>query len=362
MNQFARKFYSKEAEDLFAPMLPTIIEDAQLAVEEVRMMVSDPCYVEPLTLTVSWMPSNKLEANASTRGPDQHGISLAYGLAVMAYKDAATLYTLALTHFNLDAYQELFSGIDYGQGPKQVFPMGLGPKSAREKFLRSSIAWVFLHEQAHLFQNHGPIFASRTGQTIPFGHTDWVDDKQGAELAGDAAWIRHCFELSADYEASVQAIGYLLVKDEGSLERSSLWMLVAAVTCLFRHFYGETRGPQSDSAKGSHPDPDARARVALSAMINTLWHPQVRAHISWAKTRDDIEKVMYHAFVTASLYMQLVHFDPEQFPQFLTRLREDSSSRRTYEAGLKKMWDSLRPDVVAAHFGPEAENAMPAFD
>ena len=362
MNEFARKLYSKEAEDLFAPMMPTINEIARLVVENVRIMVSNPCYLEPRTLTVSWMPSNELEANASTRGPTRHVISLAYGLASMAYKDAALLYRLGSIHLILDKYLELFSGIDYGQGPKQVLPIDLEPESAREKFLSSSIAWVFLHEQAHLFQNHGPIFASRTGQALPFGDTDWVDDKQGAEFTGDAAWIRHCFELSADHEASVHAIGYLLVKDQGSLERSSLWMLVAAVTCLFRHFYGETRGPQSDSAKGSHPNPDIRARIALSAMINTLWHPQISGRISWARTRDDIEKVMDHAFVTASLYMQLVHFDKEQFPQFLTRLREDSPSRQTYETGLKNMWDSLRPEVVAAHFGPEPENAMPAFD
>lgn len=362
MNEFARRIFSKEAQKLFAPMMPNINEIARRVVEDVRRMVSDPCYVEPRTLTVSWMPSSKLKANASTRGQNCHVISLAYGLASMAYKDAALLHRLASTHLVRDEYHELFSGIDYGQGPKLVLPMDLGPESAREKFVSSSIAWIFLHEQAHLFQNHGPIFASRTGQTLPFGHTDWADDQQGPELTGDAAWIRHCFELSADHEASVHAIGYLLVKDQGDLERSSLWMLVAAVTCLFRHFYGETRGPQSDSAQGSHPVPDIRARIALSAMRNTLWHPQIRGRVSWARTPDDIEKVMYHAFVTASLYMQLLYFDTEQFPQFLTRLREESPSRRTYEVGLKKMWDSLRPEVVATHFGPEPENALPAFE
>lgn len=362
VNEFTRRLCSSQAQALFAPMMPGINEIAQKVVESVRNMVSDPCYVGPRTLTVSWIPSNQLKANAATRGPNDHVISLAYGLASTAYKDAALLYTLGSTHLVLDKYQELFSDLDYGQGPKQVLPIDLTPGSARDKFLSSSIAWVFLHEQAHLFQNHGVIFANRTGQAIPFGHTDWVDDKQGAKLTGDAAWIRHCFELSADHEASVHSIGYLLVRDKGSLKRSSLWMLVAAVTCLFRHFYGEVRGPQSDSATGSHPDSNVRARTALSAMLNTLWHPDIRGCLAWAGTPDDIEKVMHHAFVTANVYMQLVHFDPEQFPQFLLRLREDSPSRRAYEMGIKSMWDSLRPEVVAAHFGPEPENAMPAFD
>jgi hypothetical protein len=361
VNEFARRLYSKEAEALFAPMMPSINEIARRVVENVRVMVSDPCYVEPRTLTVSWIASNQLEAYASTRGPNGHTINLAYGLASIAYKDAALLHLVGSTHLVLDKYDELFSSIDYGQGPKQVLPIGLGPKSAREKFLSSSIAWVFLHEQAHLFQNHGPIFASRIGGALPFGDTDWVDDTQCAPLAGEAACIRHCFELSADHEASVHAIGYLLVKDQGNLERSSLWMLVAAVTCLFRHFYGETRGPISESAKGSHPDPDIRARIAMSAMLNTLWHPQIRGCLAWATSRDDIEKVMHHAFVTASLYMQLVYFDVEQFPEFLTRMKEVGQSRQTYEAALKEMWDSLRPEVVKGHFGPEAENTMPEF-
>lgn len=362
MNRFAEKLKSNEANQRFAPMIPKISEVAQLVIDEVRAMVSDPCYSSPLTLTFSWIPSARFQATASTRGANSHVISVAYGVPADVYKDAALLHTIGSTHLTLAKYDELFSAIDYGQGRVNVIPAELDAVEARTTFLRASMAWIYLHEQAHLFQNHGPIFARRTGQNLPHGHTDWVDAADSSEkLVGEAAWIRHCFELSADHEASVHALGYLIVTDNGTLRVSSLWMLVAAVTCLFRRFYGESRGPVSEAAIGSHPDPDVRMRIAIGAIIDTLWHPQVRKHVPWASSREELLRVMHHAFLSASVYTQIAYFDTEQFPEFLKRLKADTTERTAYEAGLKKTWDSLRPEVVADHFGPEPENVLPKF-
>ena len=48
----------------------------------------------------------------------------------------------------------------YGGGTARVLPEGLTMDGAKTRIMNATLAWLYLHEQSNLFQNHGSIGTS----------------------------------------------------------------------------------------------------------------------------------------------------------------------------------------------------------
>lgn len=355
MNSFHERLYSPESEKLFAPIIPTTTQAADTIVTKLKSQVSDPLYTPPKNLTLKWKGSFAFQASASAMAtnPNEHIIEISDGASIAIYKDAILFPEMCNTHLLESQYQVLFSLLDYGNGATQILPPDLTKEDAKNDFFSMSLEWLYLHEQAHLFQDHGTILRLELGDES--NHYQFVWDEFNADssapVVGREAWIRHAFEISADYEATNLLIQHVLTKNKKQVTKTTLWILTSALTCIFHRFYGKERPLHGGEAVGTHPDPAYRMRYAFSNVINTLSHPDVKPYAPWASTAEDIRKVMLHAFNAANIYMQVAHFQEPAFPQFMSRMADNSEESKKYRDTLKATWNELHPKVLEKHFG-----------
>lgn len=354
-NSFHERLYGAESKNLFKPLISKIIQLAQETADTLKINFSEPLYKNPKSLIILWTPSYDFQASAGVSQADenQHSITIFYGAAIEIYKDGALLPLMCTQHLTEEKYSELFTLLDYGNGPKQIFPPDLSIDDAKTRFFSTSFTWLYLHEQAHLFQNHGAILDSELGEASKKNQFAWeefsLENKE--PITGKEAWIRHAFELSADFEATSLTIQHLLIEDKQNLKKTTLWLFVAGLTCLFHRFYGNERSTHGGEAVGTHPDPAYRMRYAFTSIVSLLTHPMVKQYVPWANTSEDLYKVMTHAFNTANLYMQIAHFKEPGFPEFMSRTVDDSEDRKKYLAKTTSTWNSLRPKVMQTYFG-----------
>lgn len=348
---------------MFQKLVPTVIRMAEVVVNEMKAKFSDSQYDPPVDLSVGWIASHAFRAAASIRDSIHHGITISYGVPIAIYKDAVLLPQMCLRHFVEPKYRELFSLVEYGDGPEQILPKDLSDVEIKQDFFTVSLGWLYLHEQAHLFQNHGNIFAQRTGQTSRSGLFEcldaWYDDNPASEVTGYEAWLSHAFELSADYEGVNLILQYMMLRDGGTLRKSSIWVLVAGLTCLFRRFYGMQRPPQPETALGTHPSPAIRMANAYQAILSTLNHPATAKYLSWG-TGEEIQRVMNHAHNVANLYMEIA-YGQAQLPEFMLRVVDDSEPTQKYRSELKSVWNTVHPEVLASHAGYGPGSVMPQW-
>lgn len=366
MNEFHERLYSKESREIFSKNNPNIDQLATWVFEEMRRKFSKSQYIGGRNLSIGSIPTETFEAHASVRKDDsnEHSIQISYGVPIDIRKDAILLPEICVRHFVEDKYSELFKILDFGNGPKCVLPPDLDPAVAKEKFFRISLAWLYLHEQSHLFQGHGSIFAEETGLQGVSGQFLWEDvmfshEKQN-QLTGNAAWISHCFELAADYEATNLVVQLLVIDDKQTLKKSSLWLLICGLTCIFHRFYGDKRPAHGGVATGTHPDPAIRMRAMYTAIVGTLMHSKVVKYVPWAKTAEDLQAVMEHAYTVANMYMQIAHFDNPEFPEFMRRMADTDQSVESYFSEIENKWCELRPKVMSRYFGFGEGSVRPA--
>lgn len=347
---------SDESKALYRKIIPNITQLADFLFQRVEAMFSNPKYTHGRSLTRSWIPTEKFSAHASVHkdDADQHMISIAYGVVIEFRKDAKLLPEVCSRHLVEDRYDELYALLDYGNGPKKILPTDLNNHEICEKLFAISLAWLYLHEQAHLFQGHGMIFEEEMGVPNGGGSFVWSDasfSHGDREVTGKEALISHAFELAADYEATNLALQLLLIDDKKHLKKSSLWIFVAALTCIFHRFYGQSRKHHEGIAVGTHPDPALRMRDTYRNIISTLRHPLVVDYIPWASRVEDINVVMIHAYNTANMYMQLAHSQTPVFPEFMERFADKDKTAEVYFASVDGMWNILRPKVLSKYFG-----------
>lgn len=115
-------------------------------------------------------------------------------------------------------------------------------------------------------------------------------------------------------------------------------------------------------AVGTHPDPAYRMRYTFSNIMATLSHPEVKKYVPWAGTTKDLYSVMLHAFNAANMYMQIAHFDEPGFPQFMTRMIDETKDAVNYRENIRLTWESLRPKFMQEYFGWGDSCVMPPLN
>lgn len=367
MTSFYERLYSRESQELFEPMVPAITEISSLVAGEIKRLFSDDRYAGSRKLKLLWSSSNKFEASAGVdpSNEDHHSIHISYGAVIAMYKDAFLLPQMCTRHLIEEKYTELFNLLDYGQGRDHVLPSDLSPESAKLSLFELSVAWLYLHEQGHLFQSHGAVYSRiEKDDSLNFSCAWNSSDPENNEkhsLSGRKAWIKHAFELSADYEATNLIIQYLMYKNQGIVKLTSIWLLISALTCIFHKFHGSSRPYHSGAALGTHPDPALRMRSMYIGIIQTLEHPNLLPHLQANKTIEDYKRVMEHAYNSANIYIKIAHFDDNTFPEFMTRFIDKSDSDKEYFKGIKDIWKELRPKVLETYFGYGEGSIMPDF-
>ena len=373
MDTFHERLYSEKSKELFAPMIPTVLEVADLLVKEAYKKFSKSQYddAEIRSLSMSWLPSFEFQACATINKQDlrKHSIEIAYGAPIDIYKDSFLYKTMCTTYFTRKEYNEVFEALDYGEGRNNVLPADLqNDIDAKILFNDLSITWLYLHEQAHLFQAHGIIY-TQYAENLPADFSlNWNEFEVNQILPDQEsernAWIRHACELSADYEATnliVQHVMSLNKAKNWEISLSSIWMLISALTCIFHKFYGDTRTYHQGLAVGTHPDPAIRMKYIYLNVIALLKNPYVTPYHQKGKTLNDYKKVMNHAYSTANLYIHIAHLNNKKsVPEFMERFDDLSDEYHIYTEGINKIWSELRPSVMENYFGYGNASVMPS--
>lgn len=364
LSDFAKQIRSPESMAIFNQMTPTITKAAGTIIDATKRNFSDSQYKAPNELLLNWVGDNRFQAEASYRDDKgtQHCISICDGVSKLLYMDSILIPKLCKQHLSEDVYAELFKLCDYGDGPRQVVPKDINESDFKFGFFTNAMMWVYLHEQAHLFQRHSEVFANSMGKSIADQKWSWQEawNNSADDPASDkTAELKHLFELSADHEATNLLIQNILVRDQSRLRQSSLWLLGLALTCIFKRFYGTSRPPQTPNAQGSHPSAAIRMRFTVMQLISQLTHPDMKTLVPWAD-EDQIFNILMHAFNVGNIYMEISHGNAA-FPEFMARLRDDSDECRTYVSKLAALWREVRPEVVNRHFGFGPGSILPLF-
>ena len=279
-------------------------------------------------------------------------IGISYGAAREIYRDAFVLPQFCEGHFATPHYAPVYSSLGYGDGIKRVLPPELSTDGAKLRIMNSTLAWLYLHEQSHLFQNHGHVGAA-LGATWASNENriDEMRDRDGELVTGKSAALSHMFELAADHEALNNVIGLMLKSNEDSLPAHSLWTLVVGLTCMFQRFYGIDDRRYSETVVGTHPDPSFRMRVLLREMTLLVMHPEVRKYAPWITEQTDLEAVTDHAVITASMYCQIRYRADHGVSAFVPGVQGHAKVPEAYRQALFDVWTEARPMVLSAYRG-----------
>jgi hypothetical protein len=335
--------------------LPAVTEIAASVVENTRVLFSVPKYdTTQHSLEVTWLAQEKFRAWASVRigVPAVDRIAISYGAAREIYRDAFVLPLFCERHFNRPHYEAVYNHIAYGAGTKRVLPAGLSTEDAKTRIMNSALAWLYLHEQSHLFQNHG-----RIGQELG---ASWASEDQRIEEmrdldglipTGKSAALSHVLELAADYEAMNNVVGLILKANQNILPAHSLWTLVVGLTCMFQRFYGLGNRTYGEEVSGTHPDPSFRMRVLLRNMVLLVMHPEVRKYADWISKPEDLDAVTNHAVITATMYCQIRYRGDAGVSAFLPGVQGYTEVPVAYQQALFDVWSDARPRIIRDYRG-----------
>lgn len=362
---FRDRLYGEKAQELFQPIVPKITHISSLVVNEAKEKFSIPKYIDGKHLDVRWIASDAVRACAGLLDGDinKHHISISYGFPVSIYKDAILFPQMCTRHFSDAKYDELFNILDYGCGRKNILPAGTSHESTKIDFFIYSLVWIYLHEQSHLFQCHWQ-FLKNASASDDGEFNYFIEDAEFSlflqqDVSERDAWLRHCLELAADYEAANLTFQYLLFKESGVLRVKALWILIAGLTCLFHKFYGNRRDYHNGNAIGTHPDPSFRMRNIFASIMALLENEHVQRYFETGAEPDLYNNAMFHAFNVANMYMKIAHFDDNSFPEFMTRFSDRGDEFRKYTSGINILWRDLREQILRMHFGWRDVSIMP---
>lgn len=357
-----------------APIIPAFEVDqsrtadrAADAFNKMKRMFSDRKYADqPKNLKVSWIPSDKFVALA---GPSTDGttdvIAVSYAAAQRLNEDAVGFCRVCHDHFCDSFYEEIFMLLDYGDG-RVTLPVGLGLEDATDQMFRLAMSWLYLHEQAHLFQNHADLIGSSKTVRLATGVHDLtiIDElashSSSLQLRGPAAATSHVIELSADAEATNRAFELILALDEGSLSKSKLWILICSLSCVFQRFYGERSPVIEDEPIGSHPNPAFRMRMAIRHLKSIILHDKVKSHVPWLSAPKDFDRLVEHATTTASMFWTIWTGDHGRMavPSFYDGLFTPELTPVPYREALFQAWSEVRTPIERDYRGWGTELAF----
>jgi hypothetical protein len=335
---------------------------ARDVVQKIRRMMSDQRYSETgRRLDVRWRPRFQFNAYAGIDPlvPDNHMVVLNEGAPRVLQTDATGFATICERHFTLPYYTSLFDAeiFNYGQSRGAVLPDGLSSAQVADQMFRLSMAWLYLHEQGHLFQQHalldGEIPDVRLAKGAGF---EMIGESEGptaaARLTGKDAIRSHILELAADAEAT-SLVGQLLVYvGGGTISRGTTWTFICGLMCMFQLFYGR-RELRPCEAVGSHPDPSFRMRMALKQLMGFLLHPKVQTRAPWATNATDIQRLFDHATMTASAYwtIRIQDVNRVNVPDFFANVVGYEATLRPYAEAMLASWNEISNRIKSQYFG-----------
>lgn len=335
--------------------MPAVVNDAMDVVERTKNLFSMPKYPDGgRALEVGWLTTQRFRAYCAVRpgSPDTDLIRISYTAAREIYRDAFVLPLFCERHFSQAQYEPIFGPMRYGGGTARVLPEGLTTDSAKTRIMNATLAWLYLHEQSHLFQNHGAI-GLELDATWAGGDSmiDEMRDRDGVAPIGRSAALSHVFELAADHEALNNVIGLILKANSDMIPAHTLWSLVVGLTCMFQRFYGVEDRIYGEDVAGTHPDPSFRVRMLLRSMTLMIMQPSVRRFASWIGEREDLEAVVDHAVIVATIYCHLRYRGGHGVSAFLPGVQAYTDVPVPYQQALFDMWREARPLVLRDYRG-----------
>lgn len=340
--------FDRDAEEQFL-VKPAIIEVAQLTTEFARKHYSDRHYAgRNFELQVRWTPTEKFRAGAYLEG-DNHQVRLSYGTAIEIYRDAFVLPLVCRRTLVNEAFDPIFGLLSYGNDRKDVLPASLSEQNAKLTIIRLVTTWLFMHEQAHLFQRHGEV-AKAHGITELLSNDNGIEDgtTEKRVIEGREAATRHAFELAADSEAITTV---MMAEAVGGMDEATLWCLTAGLMCMFRRFYNASSEAIADIPLGSHPHPAIRMRMAMNRMLQVIALPDFAGSAKWAGGVTHAQAVMDHAVYTADVFWHLRYLGLDARSPFLDTVVATEVTPPSYQQAVFDAWRAVRADIVAGHLG-----------
>lgn len=317
-------------------------------VEWARKHFSERRYAEAgRRLSVRWMPTWIFDAFASRDAGDPlHDIiAISSGVPIALHDDAETFLRWVEKEITHHSYDEIYGNI--GLPKLRGLPPGLDRDDAVDRMFRMTMAWLYLHEQAHHFQRHGDL--AELGEASAMIDEFSIDSTRSA-TGGEAA-ARHACELSADHEATLLAVQLMLVADGEALRPGTLWLFFAGLCCMFQRFYSSGERWIEDKAVGTHPPPSYRVWLTRRLLLNLVMHPKVRPFAKGITGIEQLNAVLDHAMVTAAMYWNARHRTGQPVDDFLNGAGGLKPVNHGYRQQIFETWQVLRPKVLAMHFG-----------
>lgn len=346
----SRRAALNEDQYIVNPEVTALVEDL---VSQAKAAFSDRQYaLHGGEVRLLWAAQRAFRADAGIGPTGSHEITISYGAGSEIYRDAFVLTEFCAHHFNDSRYDEIYDALDY-DGRRDVLPDGLSVEAAKINIMRTTLHWLYLHEQAHLFQGHGNV-AEAVGAGTLLGDNLTIMEMAvagAAPLEGRDAAVRHAFELAADHEATNLMIASLATTP-GPLAIRDLWCFTVGAMCLFFLFDDESGTPIGSAAKGTHPPPAMRMRLLIRQILWFVQNTSVRAHVGPLHDLEFAAKVMEHATVTATMYWQIRYLEQRDgLPTFLESTTHPQSVPEPYRQQIFEIWKELRPLIVAEHLG-----------
>ena len=382
--EFKKIINSPKAKELESNMTEGSVKIGELCIKEIKEKFSKVAYKNtPYSLTLTVIPSYIMKANASTSGENnqEHNISISYGFFIEMRKDIALFFDMCERSFLHESYEPIFKLIDYGQGIKNILPndlsftcladeKGLNTRKlyieGRVNISRFVYSWLFLHEQAHLFQFHGEVFKEVSDNKNTEYNITWHDSENTKEsiLTENDSIIKHIFELSADWEATYLMI-INIVGDKSILKLSSLWLFISGLTILFNKFYLTKNICEDHEFKGTHPSPSVRIKYIFENIENILSEKGMITYFEEGKRFEDYQKIMRHAFDTANIFFWQIHIEGDKLPEFMNKFLENDFQTNEkiihYSNIINNTWKEIKPVVLKKYMGLNPLCILPIF-
>lgn len=329
---------------------PVIVEIAQTTTNFAKKHYSDRHYKDrEFKLQVGWVPTESFRAGAYVMEGGDHQVRLSYGTAIEIYRDAFVLPETCRRLFVNEAFDPIFNLLSYGNCRDDVLPAGMTPMDAKLTIIRLMTTWLFLHEQAHLFQRHGEV-AKALGIAELLSNDTGIEDsgEDGRNLVGRDAALRHAFEFAADYEAITHLV---MTESIGGMSEATLWCLTAGLMCIFQRFYGASSSAVADIPEGSHPHPATRMRMAMNRIEQIAELPDFAVAAKWTGGSAQARAVMDHAVYTADVFWHLRYLGLDARTPFLDLVVANLVVPSSYQQAIFDAWQSVRGEIVAGHLG-----------
>lgn len=340
-----------------------VINSAHEVINYVKFLFSDRIYAKSnknFSMQWSTVPSFSASASVKKMNVESHAICISYESAWLIYQEAAALPFICKYKIPIDGQKEVFNKIKFGRADCPALPNDLNDEEIVDRVFRSTLAWVYLHEQAHLFQCHGEV----GGVINNIINTQYSIIEENMQIHDSAfnSITSHLLEFSADYEAT-QYIFPVILNGGKTLHQSDLWCLVVGISCLFHRFFRYGNQKIKSTVEGTHPNPTLRLHLFLRAISEILQNPHYRSYVPWMDDdANNLYDLIIHATVTASMFRKVAFQGVVEEFKFLDATLYSGYLPQDYLDQLTTSWGVIQPVIKSKYFGFALGSIMPIID